>query len=336
MSSRYRRRSAGREVLLFATLLGIGAVATVAVLWSLGKVELPFMSSAKAPFARAEARQGPPPGTVAVPVTARHVDAYAQLVRDDLWNPRSRRLAVMYIPKEQAEQNGFILDVRALLGRVLDHDKDAGYAFTEADFMPRGTRPGLVAGIPAGMRALRIPARSVAGLVGLRLGDRFDVVATLAVEPDARAAKQLGGVVAQQLALANAMAPGQKQAHVSVIIQNGMIVSPLSSRDVPTETSHMMHGTHTVDQQVQEIVIAVKPEEVTAFTQAVAVGAALTCVPRSGRPDDPGEDLGHDGSTPGVSGGFDTSGSGNLRVIETIGGSQRGVQAVPDATGSED
>ena len=57
-----------------------------------------------------------------------------------------------------------LVNVSDVIGRVLEHEKTPGYVFTEADFLPKGTREGIVAGIPAGKRAIRLSADRVDGL----------------------------------------------------------------------------------------------------------------------------------------------------------------------------
>ena len=49
----------------------------------------------------------------------------------------------------------------------------------------------------------------------------------------------------------------------------------------------MTNGMVVRTKPVQEIVIAIAPEEVAHLTEALAVGASVECVPRSGSPDDP-------------------------------------------------
>jgi hypothetical protein len=100
-----------------------------------------------------------------------------------------------------------ITNIADVIGRVLDHDKEPGYVFTEADFLPPGTREGITAGIPAGKRAVRISADKVDGLYGLHAGDRFDLLATMPIEASRSSGGQsfgFSGPYGQQLALQGA------------------------------------------------------------------------------------------------------------------------------------
>jgi Flp pilus assembly protein CpaB len=283
---------------------------------------------------------------VAVPISATRIPAYTRVTRDHLWNPNTQNLAVVYLPKEQVTPETFT-QINQILGRVLDHDKQPAFTFTEADFLPRGTRAGLVGGIPAGKRAMRVDAAKVQGLVGLNPGDRFDLVATIPIDPTASTTQtfQVAGVYGQQLALQNQLTNWQKQATVRVLVQNGMIVEPMASRNVPVNVNTLTQGMVTRNKVVQEIVIAVDPEEVARLTEAMAVSAEINSVPRSGSPDDPEDSITPDlqpwnpfvglvgnnvasqeapvgGLAPGVA-------SGPFTTVETIVGSKREMVATP-------
>jgi len=281
-------------------------------------------------------------GMVAVPVPARPIPAYTRVTRDHLWDLPANRLAVVYLPP-RAVTPEMLRELPQILGRVLDHDKAAGYVFTDADFMPRGTREGLVAGIPAGKRAIRVPAESVEGLYGLRRGDRFDVVATMPIDADRGAASQafgFSGVYGQQMALEARLSNWQKQATVHVIVQNGVIVEPMGTRVMPVAQASAVEGGRARQRTVQEVVIAVDPWEVARLTEAMAVQARVWLVPRSGQPDDPVNSRTPDlypvspfaGS--GELAGDEEDGEGDAeassyRIVETIMGRKRELTAVP-------
>lgn len=280
---------------------------------------------------------GPEPpstaGLVAIPTPAREIPAYTRITRDHFWDPANGRLAVVYLPP-QAVTKEMLTQLPQVIGRVLNHNKAPGYVFTDADFMPDGTREGIVAGIPAGKRAIRVPADDVEGLFGLHAGDRFDLVATMPIEGGRGGGQafDLGGVFAEQLALEAQLSNWQKQATVQVIVQNGVIVEAMTTRQIPVVQTSVADGARTRTRPVQEVVIAVNPEEVARLTEAMAVEAKIWMVPRSGRPDDPA-----DSETPDLhpvspfSGGSAAGGAGDgsYRVVETIMGQRRELTAVP-------
>jgi Flp pilus assembly protein CpaB len=277
-------------------------------------------------------------GLVAVPSAALRIPAYTRVRRDHLWDARNGQLAVIYLPP-RAVTKEMLVNIADVIGRVLESDKEPGYVFTDADFLPRGTREGIVAGIPAGKRALRIAADKVEGLFGLRAGDRFDILATLPIDAagSGRQAFNLAGPYSQELALQAQLSNWNKQATVRVIVQSAVIVQPMTARGAAAGAGR--EGAVARAPAVQEAVIAVDPEEVALLTEAMAVDATLTGVPRSGRPDDPVDsrtpDLrpvspfrtGTDQDDPGSR--LAAEDDGSFAVVETIMGQKRSLTAVP-------
>jgi Flp pilus assembly protein CpaB len=276
-------------------------------------------------------------GLIPVPISAAVIPAYTKITRDNLWNPVAQNFAQIYLRPEQVTPD-MLTKVSDILGRVLDHQKAAGYVFTESDFLPKGTRPGLVAGVPGGKRAMRIDLAKIDGLFGLNPGDRFDLVATLPIDANrgAQAPFSAAGVYGQQLALQASMTNWMKQATVRVLVQSGVIVEPMMTRQVPVTQSTLTQGLVTRQKPLQEVVIAVEPEEVARLTEAMAVNAEIACVPRSGRPDDPVNSHTPDlqpwspFSMQANAAGATASPAGTtLNMVETIRGSSREMVAVP-------
>src|SRR5262249_56068241 len=250
------------------------------------------------------------------------------------------RLTMVYLPP-RAVTPEMLIKVADLIGRVVAHEKLPGYVFTEADFLPRGTREGVVGGIPAGKRAMRIAADKVDGLYGLHPGDRFDLLATLPIDASQGGAQTFNaaGVYGQQLGLEARLSNWQKQATVRVLVQNGVIVEPMAVRSMPVQGS--AEGV-TRMRPVQDSVIAINPDEVARLTEAMAVEARITAVPRSGRPDDVVNSRTPDlrpvspfaGSRADAVDAADPSaGPGQrdraFRMVETIMGQKRELTAVP-------
>jgi Flp pilus assembly protein CpaB len=314
-------------------IVTIGVVTVAGGLLSAGVIKLPTFKSSD-----------PTAGMLAIPTPAQRLPAYTRITRDHFWNPRIKEFTFVYVPPKGRTKE-MMVDLRDILGRVLAHDKEPGYVFTDADFLPRGTREGLVAGIPAGKRAIRVAADKVEGLFGLRVGDRFDLVATMAIDGGRGGGGQtfsFGGVYGQQMALQARLTNWQKQATVRVMVQNGVIVEPMTTRQIPVFANTLTQGGITRMKPVQEIVIAVDPEEVARLTEAMAVDAKIACVPRSGRPDDPIDSVTPDlrpvspFTGPGTA-AFDTTripgaeaaGRSPFTTVETISGAKRELTAVP-------
>ena len=331
--SSYSPRRPGAPSTLTPPMIALIAVASVVVIFGtlmvLGVIDV------------AAWRQAPPStaGLIAVPTPATVIPAYTRIRRDHLWDRRNARLAVIYLPPGAVTKE-MLVNIGDVIGRVLDGDKEPGYVFTESDFLPRGTREGIVAGIPAGKRAIRISADRVDGLYGLHAGDRFDILATMPIDAAGGGRSfNFSGPYSQEMALQAQLSNWDKQATVRVIVQSALIVEPMTTRGVTTVQQSLTEGAAARVRQVQETVIAIEPEEVALLTEAMAVNARLTTIPRSGRPDDPLDSKTPDlrpfspfNTSRGASGGGDSRLSDDeedFKVVETIMGQKRTLTAVP-------
>ena len=306
-------------------------------------------------------------GMVRALISTRPIEAYTRVTREDLFNPRTANFAYQDVKKEFAEENNLRPGYSQIVGRVMSRPKRVGFAFKESDFLPKGTRPGLAAGIPAGKRALRIEVEFVRGIIGLEPGDRFDVVAARTVEAPvtvtnsrpANSGASTGqgaplGVYASLLPRPGEAADGTPvppparpaQAEVEVIVQGGVVVSGLETRLIPTSSTGLATGQITGTRPVQEMVVALAPEEVAPLMGAMRLQADLTCVARSGRPEDDAESV-----TPGLEPDFKSAGASEpmdasaeagskrpakVRVVEKIVGGVRTLVAVPSAPESKE
>ncbi len=248
-------------------------------------------------------RKSAPPGTVAAPVAAVRIPAYTRIGLEHLIDPATGDLRALFLPDDSILQ-GTIIDVKQLIGRVVATDKRPGQLFSEVDLFPPGTREGIVAGIPAGKRALRIDASKVNGIVGLARGDRFDLVATVDLRRDGSNRVAVEGLPSNELGTL------ASQVRSSTVVLDGAVVQPLETRSIAGKK----------EQLVEEMVIAVHPDEVQQLTSALHAGARVDCVPRSGRPIDP---------VAGATTQPDEGRRRGLQAVETISGGKRRVVAVP-------
>ncbi len=337
MSVSPRRNRGPSWPMVLVILLGLVFVAIAAFfvyVLIVGSVTIPFTDPPRViSFAEKEQERPwePPAGSVMVPVSGRNIPAYAKLSRDDIWDRKNNRISAIYVRPEEVS-DAMITDVKKLLGRVLDHAKQPGYAFTEEDFMPEGTRPGLTAGIPVGMRGQRLELEKVSGLYALNPGDRFDLVATLPLEGDPTSTlRKLGGAYAERVAAEAQLENYGKQATVRVVVQNGVIVSPVETREIPVESATLTGGASTRTRPVQEVQIAIWPEDVAPLVEAIAVNAQLTAVPRSGHPDDPKDSVTPSSSPKSPFGESSDGAAGSMSFVETVTGKSREVVPVPSA-----
>jgi Flp pilus assembly protein CpaB len=314
MKSTYAVRRGPSPVMVFtyiviAIVLGFGA--TIGTLYALG-VDIPFLPPHAVPKVAAK-RSGVP-----VPVLSRPMTAYSTITLDSFFDLKTGEPQFFYsASKEEAAENGFITDPRELVGRVLARDKRAGFPFTARDLFPRGTRPGLVAGVPAGKRAFVLLAEKIQGIYGLKAGDRFDLLASLPVDMD-KAMSKLKSPNQTDL-LIGGIGQSPKRANVKPLVQNGAVVIPVVMREIPTGTTPNAKTGKLPSKPVEEITIAVEPDEVAPLSEALAVSASIVCVARSGQPDDPGPSSMTPGSNPGP----------KLHTMETIVGNKRQTLVFP-------
>lgn len=298
----------------------VSAIAAIVLLAALGVIDLSRLRSSEPSTA----------GLIAVPTSAMQIPAHMRIRRDHLWDRANARISVVYLPP-RAVTKEMLLNITQIIGRVLDSEKEPGYVFTDADFLPRGTREGLVAGIPAGKRAIRVSADRVEGMYGLNAGDRFDIVATMPIDAaDGGRSLNFSGPYSQEIALETQLSNWEKQATVRVIVQNAVIVEPMIARGVPVPTTTSAQAAAARARAVQEAVIAVNPNEVALLTEAMAVDARLSSIPRSGRPDDPVNTRTPDlrPFSPFAAPGGSNEANG-FSTVETIMGPKRAVTAVP-------
>jgi hypothetical protein len=304
---------------MVAATVVVSVIAAVVLLAVLGVIDLSKLRSNEPSTA----------GLIAVPTSAVQIPAHARVRRDHLWDRANARISVVYLPP-RAVTKEMLLNITEIIGRVLDSEKEPGYVFTDADFLPRGTREGLVAGIPTGKRAIRVSAERVDGLYGLNAGDRFDIVATMPIDAaDGGQSLNFSGPYSQEIALETQLSNWEKQATVRVIVQNAVIVEPMLARGVPVTTTSPQAAAARA-RAVQEAVIAVNPNEVALLTEAMAVDARLSSIPRSGRPDDPVNTRTPDlrPFSPFAAPGGANQANG-FSTVETIMGPKRAVTAVP-------
>jgi hypothetical protein len=76
---------------------------------------------------------------------------------------------------------GAFLNYSKIIGRVVNREKAPNFGFTEANFLPEGSREGITGGVPEGMRAYTLEASRLSGVHTLRLGDKFDLMASVPV-----------------------------------------------------------------------------------------------------------------------------------------------------------
>ena len=271
---RQRRRSSSWGMWIGVPMfLLLTAGAAVGALLATGVVPWPWGEAAPS---------GPPPGSVAIPSAAKPIPAYTAVKLEHLVDPKTGQIKWLYLP-EDGVPDAALRSPTQIVGRVMKRDKSAGYAFQESEFLPEGTRSGVAGGTPPGKRALTLDTSRIGGIHALQAGDHLDLLASAPIDE-----KKFRGENAGLLQARNLASSAVGQADVRVIVHDGVIVSPVTTRGIPTTTSSLTEGARTTMTPVQEVVIAVAPEEVAPLNEAFALEMKVMAVARSGHPDDPG------------------------------------------------
>jgi hypothetical protein len=178
-----------------------------------------------------------------------------------------------------------------ILGRVVARDKRPGFGFQESDFLPRGTRPGISGGTPPGKRALTLPASSIKGVHALRAGDRIDVLAHIPWEHVPQFAISPSRLPAAALVLSSASgssgtgtAGKSQRTEAHIVAQNAVVVSPVSVRQAPTSSASLTQGQVVRHVPVEEIVLAVDPDDLPRLSDALSLHVEMIALAHSGRP----------------------------------------------------
>ncbi len=272
------RPSVARRAAFGLAAVILGVAGTMAVLIRLGIMPLPWQPRVAAK---------PRPQGVPIPLAARLIPAFTLVTREHVMDAKTADFVVIYLPPEQVAAGG-LLTIDKIVGRVLRKDHNPGYGFAEKDFYPKGTRPGLSAGVPPGKVLFTLEAEKVMGIRGLHIGDRIDLLATMEID-HSKALQGVGGKGMMSPALYDAQKPMTnlpKRAGVMALVQDGVMVSPPAADQVPVPGSPVGHNGKPKTKTIEEVKIAVDPREVAPLTEALAVRALVFCVAHSGSPED--------------------------------------------------
>jgi hypothetical protein len=127
----------------------------------------------------------PPAAVVGMSITGiaddgSHVESVIQSVRNASGQVMFVTEGGREVPQEQTiELGGAVMNVNAIIGRVVQRDKRAGLGFREDNFFPQGTPTGIAGATPLGMRAITLDASKLTGVHALNSGDRIDLMASV-------------------------------------------------------------------------------------------------------------------------------------------------------------
>ncbi|MEZ6129765.1 MAG: hypothetical protein R3C59_13865 [Planctomycetaceae bacterium] len=191
------------------------------------------------------------------------------------------------VPQSQvSELGGALMNINAILGRVVRKDKRAGMGFQESVFFPKGTPEGIAGATPPGMKAVTLDATKLTGIHALNSGDRLDLLASVPAGEASAFQANSGGPLPSALLTGSAPTSGSKITEPILLAQNALLLRPVSVRNEATSTSSLTSGKRLVNEPKYEVTIAVTPDDVIPLQGALDRGLAITCVATSMQPAD--------------------------------------------------
>jgi len=213
----------------------------------------------------------PPPATVGMSIVG--VDDAGSHVESRIESVKNVNDEVVFVGTGGVEVKqskvftlgGAILNVNAIIGRVVKRDKRVGLGFQESSFFPKGTPEGLVGATPKGMRAITLNATKLTGVHSLGAGDQIDLLANVPSDQEGAASK------------------------VELIAQKAKVLRPVFVRNEVSTSATLIQGNQTTNSPKYEVALAVNAEDVIPLQNAINDELSITCVAHSMKPAVEGE-----------------------------------------------
>jgi hypothetical protein len=258
-----RPRRSKTTILLISLFVLVGGVAIIASLAVAGAITLPFTQ--KTTLAAESSKTNDHKGQVPIPIAARTISVFSAVQREDLFDPETGRIKLSWIEPEMAKKQGFITQYAELPGRVLNHDKSPGYAFTEADFYPKGSAPTPANAVESNMRGLYVDPSKIDGLAALKRGDHFDLIA---VKPGTSTGERSSTTYTSSSIARSESDRRAWNTTSRALVQNGKVIMALPA----AEAGKPKPGA--------QMYIQVSPDEFVGLQDALALGAHISCATR--------------------------------------------------------
>lgn len=161
---------------------------------------------------------------------------------------------------------GAIMNINAIIGRVVKADKRAGMGFQESTFFPQGTPEGLAGATPQGMRAITLDATRLTGVHSLGAGDLIDLLASIPASDDSSSKPATA-------------------SEVQLLAQNAKVLRPVYIRNEVSSSASLMNGKAMQNVPKYEVAIAVAADDVIPLQNALNQALPITCVAHSMKPE---------------------------------------------------
>lgn len=171
------------------------------------------------------------------------------------------------------ELGGAMMNINAIIGRVVKRDKRAGLGFTETTFFPQGTPEGIAGATPEGMRAMTLDATKLTGVHALNAGDQIDLMASVPVETSSINGDEK-----------------DLPSEPTLLAQNAIVLKPVYVRNEASTSASLTQGTRVQNIPKYEVAIAVKPDDIIPLQSALNRSLGITCITHSMKPVEAGDD----------------------------------------------
>lgn len=220
-----------------------------------------------------------------VPVTLRDMKAFSEVLRDDIYDLGLGEDSFQWVETAKVDPD-WILDMSKIRNRVLACDKEKDYPFTESDFLPEGSRTGIIGGVAEGKQGFFLDVEKIPGLRFLRQGDRFDLIASVPKSSQDSTTEYgllMGGIKVR----------GNKPIPVNGIrqlVKGGEMIAITTNRLMTTQgglelgpNEGSVRSRSYQQNRFERVAIAIDPEEAIPLTQALGDQLEIHMVAQSGQ-----------------------------------------------------
>lgn len=185
------------------------------------------------------------------------------------------------------ELGGAMMNVNAIIGRVVKKDKRVGMGFQESTFFPQGTPEGIAGATPPGMRAVTLDATKLTGVHALNAGDTIDLMANVPVgEVGAFQSQHNSRLLGAALVASTSSGGADSATEPMLLAQGAVVLKPVYVRNEATTSASLTQGKRIQNVPKYEVAIAVAPDDVIPLQSALNKSLSITCIGHSMQPHD--------------------------------------------------
>lgn len=225
-------------------------------------------------------------GKVPIPKSLVELKAFEKVRREDVFDREKGDDSYFWLSREAVERNpDWVTSIDQVIGRVMAKDKRADFVFRKSDFLPEGSRTGLMGGVPEGKQGFFLSVEKVPGVRYLKKGDRFDLLVNLPDESEEQAAEYgllMGGIKVQ----AGKPIPVNG---IRVIARQAELIALTTDKIMTTQGRLKLQAKDERGREIrinkgeERVLIAISPEESVPLTDALGREYPIHAVVQSGQ-----------------------------------------------------